>query len=84
MWWNFMGRTHEEIVEYRRKWQAELASGFDGSVPDRRFGVVPGYDGPALPAPELPNSTLPAPRLVVALAATGRERRFDQACSMSW
>lgn len=58
MWWNFMGRTHEEIVEYRRKWQAELASGFDGSVPDRRFGVVPGYDGPALPAPELPNSTL--------------------------
>ena len=25
-----------------------------------------------------------APRLVVALAATGRERRFDQACSMSW
>ncbi|MGV0153658.1 pirin family protein [Rhodococcus sp. GB-02] len=58
MWWNFMGRTHEEIVEYRRKWQAELASGFDGSVQDQRFGVVPGYDGPALSAPELPNSTL--------------------------
>ncbi|NMM84045.1 pirin [Rhodococcus sp. SRB_17] len=58
MWWNFMGRSHAEIVEYRQKWQAELASGFDGSVAGQRFGVVPGYDGPALPAPELPNSTL--------------------------
>lgn len=58
MWWNFMGRTHEEIVEYRRTWQSELTSGFDGSVPDGRFGPVPGYDGRALPAPELPNSTL--------------------------
>ncbi|MGC0365361.1 redox-sensitive bicupin YhaK (pirin superfamily) [Rhodococcus sp. 27YEA15] len=58
MWWNFMGRTHEEIVEYRRAWQAEVRTGFDGSVRDPRFGVVPGYEGSALPAPELPNSTL--------------------------
>lgn len=23
MWWNFVGRTHEEIVRYREEWQAE-------------------------------------------------------------
>ena len=23
MWWNFVGRTHDEIVAYRDQWQAE-------------------------------------------------------------
>ena len=22
MWWNFVGRTHEEIVEFREQWEA--------------------------------------------------------------
>lgn len=50
MWWNFVGRSHEEIAEYRRQWQAE----------SDRFGVVRGYRGgvPRLPAPPLPNATL--------------------------
>lgn len=43
MWWNFIGRTHEEIVAYRSDW----ASGAP------RFGEVD-YPGAALPAPELP------------------------------
>ncbi|MFE4534503.1 pirin family protein [Streptomyces scopuliridis] len=43
MWWNFIGRSHEEIEEARRGWM-------DGS----RFGEVRGYDGAPLPAPELP------------------------------
>jgi quercetin 2,3-dioxygenase len=44
MWWNFVGRTGEEIVEYAHRWNDE----------DDRFGVVVGYDGDRLPAPPLP------------------------------
>jgi hypothetical protein len=55
MWWNFLGRTHEDIVGSRREWQSELR----GAAPaDPRFGTVEGYDGDPLPAPELPNSRL--------------------------
>jgi redox-sensitive bicupin YhaK (pirin superfamily) len=43
MWWNFVGRSHEEIEVARRDWM-------EGS----RFGEVHGYDGDRLPAPELP------------------------------
>jgi len=56
MWWNFVGRSHAEIVEYRQQWQA------GGS----RFGNVTGYTGAVqrLPAPGLPSTHLrprPAP-----------------------
>ncbi|MGW2088601.1 pirin family protein [Streptomyces sp. NPDC001880] len=43
MWWNFIGRSHEEIEEARQAWA-------EGS----RFGEVHGYDGGRLPAPALP------------------------------
>ncbi|MFF4166753.1 pirin family protein [Streptomyces sp. NPDC001741] len=43
MWWNFVGRSHEEIEEARQAWA-------EGS----RFGEVHGYDGGRLPAPALP------------------------------
>ncbi|BBZ00400.1 pirin family protein [Mycolicibacterium fallax] len=50
MWWNFVGRSHDEIVEYRRLWESH----------DKRFGSVEGYLGsPArLPAPPLPTTRL--------------------------
>lgn len=51
MWWNFVGRSHEDIVEARQDWEA----GSD------RFGRVDGYPGDRIPAPALPNATL-APR----------------------
>ncbi|MEU6014812.1 pirin family protein [Streptomyces sp. NPDC047515] len=51
MWWNFIGRSHEDIVEARKAWQ---------NASDR-FGEVDGYDGDPLPAPALPNATI-APR----------------------
>ncbi|MFJ7956870.1 pirin family protein [Streptomyces sp. NPDC096319] len=51
MWWNFIGRSHEDIVEARREW--EEAS--------ERFGTVEGYPGDRLPAPALPNARI-APR----------------------
>ncbi|CAM5389057.1 pirin family protein [Streptomyces griseomycini] len=47
MWWNFIGRSHDEIVRAREDWMK-------GS----RFGEVHGYDGAPLPAPELPNAPL--------------------------
>ena len=50
MWWNFVGRSHDEIVELRQQWQAETD----------RFGRVEGYDGfpQHLPAPPLPNARI--------------------------
>jgi redox-sensitive bicupin YhaK (pirin superfamily) len=51
MWWNFVGRSHDEIVASRARWMAEVIGGAD---PDGQFGEVVGYDGRALPAPELP------------------------------
>jgi redox-sensitive bicupin YhaK (pirin superfamily) len=47
MWWNFVARSHEEIVQSREDW-----------MHGDRFGVVRGYDGDPLPAPGLPNATL--------------------------
>lgn len=55
MWWNFIGRTHDEIVDFRRQWQADVI-GRDN--PDGRFGTVRGFDGSPLPAPELPTVRL--------------------------
>ncbi len=43
MFWNWIGRTQEEIEQARRDWM-------EGT----RFGEVKGYDGDPLPAPELP------------------------------
>ena len=50
MWWNFVGRSHDDIVAYRRMWEDA----------DARFGAVEGYRGAVarLPAPPLPNATL--------------------------
>jgi redox-sensitive bicupin YhaK (pirin superfamily) len=51
MWWNFVARTHEEIVAAREQWMGGLDG---GSV----FGQVQGFDGGPLPAPELPGVPL--------------------------
>jgi len=50
MWWNFVGRSGEEIVEYAQAWNAE----------DERFGAVVGHDGDRLEAPPLPPVPLKA------------------------
>ena len=39
MWWNFVGRSHEEIVAYRDQWQSEIgadAGTEDGGTEDAR------------------------------------------------
>ena len=48
MWWNFVGRDHDEIVQMRADW-------VDGTP---RFGTVRGYDGPSIPAPAMPITRL--------------------------
>ncbi|MFJ8969326.1 MULTISPECIES: pirin family protein [Streptomyces] len=47
MFWNFIARSGEEIVQARNDWEK-------GS----RFGEVRGYDGARLSAPELPSTPL--------------------------
>jgi redox-sensitive bicupin YhaK (pirin superfamily) len=49
MWWNFVGRSHEEIVDARARWE-------EGSL----TGAVHGYDGDPIPAPPLPTTRLKA------------------------
>ena len=49
MWWNFIGRTHQDIAQARENWNAGDQSrfpGFEDSI------------GGRIPAPDLPNVTL--------------------------
>ena len=59
MWWNFVGRSHEEIVQFRSEWQEQIASAGNGQeVRDGRFGIVVDEHLPPIPAPALPNARL--------------------------
>jgi redox-sensitive bicupin YhaK (pirin superfamily) len=55
MWWNFIGRDHDEIVAFREQWQAEVV---EHGTASGRFGIVEGWDGRALPAPVMPDVRL--------------------------
>jgi redox-sensitive bicupin YhaK (pirin superfamily) len=49
MWWNFVARDHDEIVEYRAQWQQRA----------ERFGEVDGWsEREWIPAPPLPTTRL--------------------------
>jgi len=49
MWWNFVGRTHEEIQAAREEWEAGA----------ERFGpAIAAHDGARIPAPPLPTVRL--------------------------
>ncbi|NRN62832.1 Quercetin 2,3-dioxygenase [Kibdelosporangium sp. 4NS15] len=49
MWWNFVGRGHDEIAAARADWE--------GADPSR-FGTVAGHGTDRIPAPVLPNLRL--------------------------
>ena len=53
MWWNFIGRSHDEVVGFRDAWQRARETG--GST---AYGVFPDAWEHTLPAPELPNLRL--------------------------
>ncbi len=48
MWWNFIGRTHTEIVEARQQWNAR----------SERFGEFEDHIGGWIPAPDMPSVVL--------------------------
>ena len=50
MWWNFVGRTQEEIAQARADWERR-----------ERFGDVAAYGGPRLSAPSLVSFARPNP-----------------------
>jgi quercetin 2,3-dioxygenase len=67
MWWNFVGRDHDEVVQAREDWMAQITDN-DGilqdssEIYDGRFGIVKGDTHPPVPAPALPNARLKARR----------------------
>lgn len=73
MWWNFVGRTHEEIAAFRARYQVEIGAedGPDGAAVDpltreraglpadaEQFGPFSPHTPAALPAPALPHGRL--------------------------
>jgi redox-sensitive bicupin YhaK (pirin superfamily) len=71
MWWNFVGRSHEDIVAFRAAWQAEaigIGPGLGmGSLAEHAYfpsaqqhvaGLGHAYEGAPLPAPEMPTVRL--------------------------
>ncbi|WEV78597.1 pirin family protein [Janibacter cremeus] len=71
MWWNFVGRSHDEIVAHREAWQTEIgAEQFPGAVSAAesgsygagigypQFGTFPPNQPAPLPAPALPNARI--------------------------
>ena len=50
MWWNFIGRSHEDVALAREQWNAR----------DERFGSFEDRIGGWIPAPDLPNVKLSA------------------------
>ncbi|YAL82023.1 pirin family protein [Dermacoccaceae bacterium W4C1] len=72
MWWNFVGRSHEEIVDFRARYQQEMGlepAPTTSPAADEQESARPGGAGPLfgdfpdgepdpLPAPELPNTRL--------------------------
>lgn len=50
LWWNFVARSQDEMMEARKQWESRAA----------RFGEVQGYDGARLTAPELTGRLKPS------------------------
>ena len=49
MWWNFVGRSHDDIATYRLLWEDR----------DARFGAVEGYRGVGRAAARSPAARTP-------------------------
>lgn len=62
MWWNFIGRSHEEIAHARANWQAAIGQADGDGTNPRQFGpLTPLTDRePVIPSPPLPHVRLRA------------------------
>ena len=65
MWWNFVGRSHDEIVRWREEYQREM--GFEpgpgsvaapGAGERERFGPFPAGRPAPIPAPPIPRARM--------------------------
>ena len=54
MWWNFIGRTHEEIADFRQQWNDEIS----GQTSEKLFGHPVADPLSPLEAPDLPAGRL--------------------------
>lgn len=59
MWWNFVGRTHEEIALWRSRYMQEMgfdetAESYDDGIDLPQFGEFPPDQPSPIPAPQLP------------------------------
>ena len=52
MWWNFIARSHEEIIAMREQWQSSLMAGSES------YPAFTDSLGARIPAPEMPNIRL--------------------------
>lgn len=57
MWWNFVGRSHEEIQQFRAAWQNQISASPALGV-EPHFGLPAHYVDAPLPAPTLPTVRL--------------------------
>ena len=55
MWWNFVGRTHEEVVGFREAWHGPARR---TAYADGRFGIPVGDGCRRSRRPTLPNARL--------------------------
>jgi len=58
MWWNFVGRSHEEVVAFREEWQAQV---LDDAGTDRDPADAGGLREPDRPQRVVPDSQLVRP-----------------------
>jgi hypothetical protein len=56
MWWNFIGRSYEEVVAFREDWQRQRAGLPPGAT--ARYGTFPQAWTHTLSAPDLPSVRL--------------------------
>ena len=71
MWWNFVGRTHDEVEQAREDWEAQAGLPDAASVASR-YGLVPGHGPDAGPeAGRIPAPPLPGVRLTPRKRSVG-------------
>ena len=58
MWWNFVGRDHDDIVAARADWQRQVEQQRSAGTADGRFGPHPAAWDDVLAAPQLPTVRL--------------------------
>ncbi|MBE4719347.1 pirin family protein [Pseudarthrobacter sp. AB1] len=71
MWWNFVGRTHDEVEQARHDWEAQVALADDAAC-GARYGLVEGHGPDAgAEAGRIPAPIMPAVRLTPRKRSVG-------------